>query len=183
MKQWIIKNLSGGKVLLLFVLANIVLAVMLMITIPKTMAYANGMELLDVMPTGYSADYIRALFEALGQEGRAVYLYNQIPIDMFYPFLFGLSYCLITGYFLNKLGKINTGLFYLCFLPIMAGLADYMENITIISMLYSYPELNQFSAAAANIFTITKSAISTVYFCTLMIIMVVFAFKKRTISS
>ena len=43
MKQWIIKNLSGGKVLLLFVLANIVLAVMLMITIPKTMAYANGM--------------------------------------------------------------------------------------------------------------------------------------------
>jgi len=55
------RNLSGKKVLTLFVLTNIVYAAMLIIT---------------------------------------------IPLDMIYPFLFGISYCLVIGYFLKKLNKL-----------------------------------------------------------------------------
>jgi hypothetical protein len=46
------KNISGKKVLGLFMLTNLVYAFMLIFTIPKTMRFANGMKLLDMMPKG-----------------------------------------------------------------------------------------------------------------------------------
>ena len=84
---------------------------MLMVTIPKTMGFSKGMKLLDMMPMGYDSEYINTLFEALGENGRGVYLYNQIPIDMVYPFLFGISYCLLLVYFLQKINKLNSAFF------------------------------------------------------------------------
>ena len=85
------KNLSGKKVLLLFIVTNIVYLLMLTITIPKTMAYSGEMKLLDMMPMGYNFEYVNHLFESLGEKGRSIYLYHQIPLDMLYPFLFGMG--------------------------------------------------------------------------------------------
>ena len=111
LKEQIEKHLIGKKILLLFLLTNLIYAFMLIITIPKTMVFSNGLKLLDMMPTGYDSDYINALFITLGDNGRYVYLYNQIPIDMVYPLLFGITYCLILAYFLNKLSQLKSPLF------------------------------------------------------------------------
>lgn len=176
------KNSTGKKVLWLFVLTNLVYVFMLIITIPKTMKYANGMKLLDMMPTGYDSAYINSLFEVLGEKGRQVYLHNQLPVDMIYPFLFGVSYCLLIGYFLKKINKLNTAFFYLCFLPLIVGAADYLENLGIISMLYSYPVLSQTIMDSTNIFSIIKSMTTTIYFISLIFILIMFgikAMKKR----
>jgi len=171
------KNLSGKKVLFLFVLTNLIYAIMLIVTIPKTMAFSNGMKLLDMMPTGYGPEYINSLFETLGVNGREVYLYNQIPIDMIYPFLFGISYCLLIAYFLKKINKLNSTFFYLCFLPIIAGTADYLENFGIINMLISYPNLSQISMDTTNVFSVVKSMTTTIYFIALIIILLLFGVK------
>jgi hypothetical protein len=61
-----------------------------MVTIPKTMAFANGMKLLDMMPAGYDFDYVIKLFNALGENGRKTYLTSLIPVDMIYPLLFAV---------------------------------------------------------------------------------------------
>ncbi|WP_339904743.1 hypothetical protein [uncultured Cyclobacterium sp.] len=42
-------NLSGRRVLGLFILTNAVYIFMLTITIPQTMAFSGGMDLLDMM--------------------------------------------------------------------------------------------------------------------------------------
>jgi hypothetical protein len=167
------KNLSGKKVLLLFVLTNIVYAIMLIVTIPKTMTFSNGMKLLDMMPMGYNSEYINSLFEALGENGRQVYLYSQLPVDMIYPFLFGISYCLLIGYFLKKLNKLSSVFFYLCFLPLIAGIADYLENFGIITMLNNYPNLSQSLMDATNIFSVVKSMTTTVFFVALIITLLI----------
>jgi hypothetical protein len=104
-KRIINRNLNGKKVLLLFILTNLVYALMLTYTIPMTMAFSKGMKLLDMMPTGYDRGYINTLFETLGEKGRNIYLYNQLPIDLIYPFLFAISYCLIIAYFLNLINS------------------------------------------------------------------------------
>lgn len=91
-----------NKALWLFVATNIVHTIMLVITIPKTMGFTNGMEILDMKPFGYDPGYIISLFEALGENGRHVYLHYQLPVDMVYPFLFAISYCLLSAYFLKK---------------------------------------------------------------------------------
>ena len=97
--KFIEKNSSGKKVLGLFILTNCIYAFMLTVTIPKTMTYSNDMQLLDMMPTGYNLKYVNELFTELGANGRSTYLTNQIPVDMVYPLLFGISYCLLVGYF------------------------------------------------------------------------------------
>ena len=171
------KNLTGKKVLLLFVLTNLVYVIMLIVTIPKTMTFSNGMKLLDMMPMGYDSEYINSLFEALGENGRQVYLYSQLPIDMIYPFLFGISYCLVIGYFLKKLNKLSSVFFYLCFLPLIAGISDYLENFGIITMLNNYPNLSQTSMDATNIFSVVKSMTTTVFFVALIITLVMLGIK------
>ena len=177
-KEIISENLAGKKVLLLFVLTNLVYAIRLIVTIPKTMTFSNGMKLLDMMPTGYDSEYVNSLFETLGANGREVYLYNQIPIDMIYPCLFGISYCLLIAYFLKKLNQLNSAFFYICFLPIIAGIADYLENFGIINMLNSYPNLSQISIDATNAFSIVKIMATTIYFIALIIILLWYGIKK-----
>ena len=176
-REVISKNLDGKKILLLFVLTNFIYAIMLLVTIPKTMTFSNGMKLLDMMPTGYDSEYVNALFEDLGENGRAVYLYNQIPIDMIYPFLFGISYCLLIAYLLKKLNKFNSAFFYLCFLPLIAGAADYLENFGIIIMLNNFPNLSQILINATNIFSIVKSMATTIYFVALIITLLMLGIK------
>lgn len=178
MKNIITRNLQGKKVLLFFILTMLVYASMLIISIPKTMSFSNGMKLLDMMPLGYNWEYINTLFTTLGEKGREVYLYNQIPLDMIYPGLFGISYCLIFAFFLNKLNKLNSPLFYLCLLPLIAGMADYFENMGIIILLNTYPTLSHSLASATNIFTIVKSATTTLYFIVLIVVLIGFGIKK-----
>jgi mannose/fructose/N-acetylgalactosamine-specific phosphotransferase system component IID len=176
------KNKSGKKVLGLFILTNLVYAFMLMITIPNTMAFSNGMKLLDMMPTGYDFNYVNKLFNTLGNEGRKAYLTGQIPIDMIYPLLFGVSYCLLMAYFLKKINKHKTPFIYLCLLPIIAGIADYIENIGIITMLNNYPDFTETTVSVTNIFSVVKSISTSIFFLALVVILLLFGIKllKKT---
>lgn len=171
------KNISGKKVLTLFILTNTVYAFMLMVTIPKIMGFSNGMKLLDMLPTGYNLDYVNELFRTLGVNGREIYLTNQIPVDMIYPLLFGLTYSCLLAYFLKKLNKLKSPFIYLCLLPIIAGITDYMENIGIITMLNSYPDLTQTAAKTTNIFTMIKSGSTTLFFIVLIVILILVGYK------
>jgi hypothetical protein len=164
------KYLSGKKVLLLFVLTNMVYAVMIFITIPKVMAFSGELKLLDMMPLGYDLDDVNALFTVLGEKGRGIYLYNQIPVDMIYPFLFGISYSLIFAYFLNKFGKLDSVFFYASLLPLIAGAADYLENMGIVLMLTKFPDVSPGLAGITNVFSMAKSATTTLFFILLLVL-------------
>lgn len=151
---------------------------MLIISIPKVMSFSGGMKLLDMMPTGYNAEYVNSLLNTLGEKGRHAYLYSQMPVDLIYPFFFGIGYCLILAYLLNKLGKLNNYLYYLCLLPLFAGLFDYLENIGIITMLKSYPGNSILLTQITNVFSVLKSSFSIISFITLIIFLLVFGISK-----
>ena len=178
LKQLINSQATGKKVLLLFVITNCIYAYMLLVSIPKTLVFAPDFKLLDMMPLGYDLDFVNGLFNALGIEGMAVYLYHQLPIDFVYPLLFGLGYCLLMAYFLKKINKFNGVFFVLCLLPLLAGFADYCENINIIYMLNKYPSISQNSVDISSFCSVVKSMITTVYFVALLLVLAVFAVKK-----
>lgn len=165
----LLNNIQGKKVLLFFILANLVYVLMLTVTIPNVMAFSKGMKLLDMMPTGYDIEYVNTLFNTLGQEGRDAYLYHQIPLDMLYPLLFGICFCLLLAYCLNRLNKLRTPFIYLCFLPIIAGLFDYLENIGIITLLGNFPQIAIKTVKFTNFFSLMKSTTTTIYFLVLII--------------
>ena len=98
MDRIIINNLSGKRII--FLVTGTICFTMLLITLPKAMSYAGGLKILDMMPAGYDHAYVNSLMKALGEEGRHTYLYQQLPLDMIFPSLNAITFCLIIGYFL-----------------------------------------------------------------------------------
>jgi hypothetical protein len=178
MHQFIAKHTTGFKVLLLFIAANIVYVAMVFNTIPKVSSYAEGMKILDMMPMGYNFDYVKKLFDQLGEEGRAIYLNQQIPLDLIYPFLFALSNFLLLAYLFKKIAVKNKKNYNLCLIPVFGGIFDYLENFGTIKMLIDYPDISSFGVQANNIFTILKSGFTTAYFIILIIALLVLFYKK-----
>ena len=175
-KDFLEKHATGRKVLALFILTNLVYFLMVLVTIPETVEYSKGLQVLDMMPLGYDLDYVEALFAALGSEGRDYYLYRQIPLDMLYPLLFAVGYSLLLAFFLKKINKLNR-LYLLCFLPFLAGIADYLENFGIITLLNSYPGISSSVVTITAFFSILKSVITTAYFFSLTGVVIVLFFK------
>lgn len=176
------KTISGKSILLLFVATNIVYAVMLLVTIPQVMVFADGMKLLDMLPFGYEAQYVQLLFEELGEDGRNAYLTRQLPLDMIYPGLFAISNSLIMVYFLSKMGKFNGWVVNLAFVPVVVGLADYAENAGIITMLLNYPNQTDTMVELTSTFSVVKAMSTTVYFVSLMVVLIAYAimyFRKN----
>lgn len=178
MKKDLYRNIDGKKVLLLFVLTNMVYLFMLTVTIPWVMEFSGGMKLFDMMPMGYDPEYALLLLDKLGEEGRHVYLYNQIPVDMIYPLLFGITYCLLIAWILNKLNTLKKEPFYLCLLPLLAGLFDLLENFSVINMLLTYPYLTDVAIQTARLFTVFKSLFSTISFTVMIVLMVKYGYIK-----
>ncbi len=180
MRETINKYAVGKTVLLFLILANLLYLLMLLVTIPKVMAFANGMKLFDLMPTGYDPDYARTFLNTLGTEGRAVYLNCQIPVDLFYPLFSGIAYCLLMAWLFKKLHLSDKPVFYLCLIPLVAGLFDYLENFGIIIMINSYPRIQDIMVNTVNIFSIMKSMLSALFFTILIVAFVVFLIKQIT---
>jgi len=169
-------NISGRKVLIFFGLSTAVYLIMLLVTIPYVMSFSGGMKILDMMPTGYNAEYVNELFLKLGESGRQAYLYNQIPLDLVYPALYGIGFCLVLAWFLNKMGKLGSNWIY-CLLPVFAGVFDYCENFGIIAMLQTWPEIPVKMISFTNMFSILKSGFTSVYFIVLIIVIITFGVK------
>lgn len=174
-------NLNGKLILILFLITNGVYSIMVFITGPILMKFAHGAKIMD-LNFGYSPEYVNALLSLLGQEGRDFYLFRQIPVDMVYPFLSAITYCLIIAYFLNKLGKLNGPQFYLTLLPLLGGLFDYLENMGTIFILNNYPTNPDSLTRAASFFTQLKFIFGIANFSCIIILLLVFAGNRLLIT-
>jgi hypothetical protein len=160
----IISAASGRKVLLFLVPSLAVYLVMLFYTIPAVQSYAPEMKVFDLLPAGYSYDYAIKLLSALGDKGREDYLTTQLPVDFIYPALFAVSSCLLLAWLFTKRNDSDSRIFYLCFVPVLAGLFDYLENIQIVVMILNYPDISRLQVTLASAATIAKSGLTTLYF-------------------
>jgi hypothetical protein len=170
-------NATGKRTLLLVLLTLSVYTYMLLYSIPAVMAYANDMKLLDMMPTGYSTEYVRSLLGELGEEGRSAYLWRQIPVDMIYPPLFALSFSFLLSYVLHKGYNSNHRIHWLCITPLAAGLFDYLENGGIVFLLLSYPDLPSWSVTLTSIFSVAKASFTTVTGVSIIVVSIVVGLK------
>ncbi|MCP4704040.1 MAG: hypothetical protein GY865_05480 [candidate division Zixibacteria bacterium] len=172
------KYASGKNIVILLFITLAIYSLMLFYTIPNIMIHSDGMELLDMQPTGYSAEYAKSLFENLGEKGREYYLFRQIPVDMLYPLLFAITYSLLLIFLFRRAFSPVSKIHYFSLVPILGGLFDYLENFGIIFMLLIYPEFSNLLAQTTNLFSIFKSGFTTIFF-TLLFIALIALFIKR----
>jgi mannose/fructose/N-acetylgalactosamine-specific phosphotransferase system component IID len=172
------QNLAKGKtVLILFLITMAVYTVMLTITIPQVEQYANGFDLFDLSPLGYNLRYARALIYNLGDSGTDIYLHHQIPLDFIYPGLFAIAYSLFLTWLFAKSVPTTSPVFYLTFVPVLAGLFDYLENIGIIIMLTT-SNITYTLVNISSTFTILKSGFTTLFFILLALGFIAWPLKK-----
>jgi len=178
-----LKKLASGKtVLILFIMTMSVYLLMLFYTIPMVESFAPNTALFDLSPSGYSYPHAMSLLEELGNEGRQFYLSRQLPLDFIYPGLFAVSYTLLLIWLFSKSFKETSKIFYLAFIPALGGLFDYLENICIIRMINSFPDLSARIVQTASTFTLLKSVFTTAFFLLLFAAFAAYVFtKSRTI--
>ena len=166
---------SGKAVLILFVLTNVVYGTILGYSIPLVLSFSPESILFDMSPAGYS--YVEAieLLKSLGLEGRNAYLTIQIPIDLVYPAMFAVSYALMIAWILKQGLPKQSRLYLLAFVPVLAGLFDYLENASIVAMLYGFPDVSESLVTSASSFTIAKSGLTTLFFVVLLVSLVYLA--------
>lgn len=169
---------STRLVSVLFVLTQTIYLLMLFYAIPSVEAYAPGLRLFDLSPTGYSYQAAIELLQQLGEQGRKRYIQPQLVLDTLYPVFFAVSYALLLCWILQRIATPSSRLFYLSLLPLAGGLFDYIENFFILSMLQSFPEVSSLTVRLASFFTILKSLFSSLFFIALIICLIALAYQK-----
>jgi len=172
------KLASGRTVFILFIITMSVYLLMLLYSIPLVESYAPDTALFDLSPSGYSYQHAVSLLEELGNEGRQIYLSRQLPLDFIYPGLFAVSYTLMLIWLFSKSVRDTSRIFYLAFIPALGGLFDYLENIYIIRMINSFPDLSAGLVQIASAFTLLKSIFTTIFFLLLFLGFASFLFTK-----
>ncbi len=155
---------SGRNVLVFFIPSLAVYLWMLFHTIPGVESYAPEMKIFDLSPSGYSYEYAVKLLSTLGNDGRNEYLSRQLPLDFIYPALFSISsFLMLAWLFLKRNGK-GSRIVYLCFVPIVAGIFDYLENSLIVLMILNYPDITKTQVIFSSAFTMVKSGLTILFF-------------------
>lgn len=172
------KYSSGKVVSILFAFTMAVYAVMLSYSIPAVSAFAPELPLFDLSPSGYSFRYANELLNSLGADGRNLYLFTQLPIDFIYPGLFSITYSLMLVWLCGKLFNKNSKIYYFALVPFLAGVFDYVENIYIIKMINSFPDLQVTTVKMASLFTVLKSSFTMAFFVLLVVFFVMLLKQK-----
>ena len=174
---------STGKVIAsLFMLTMAVYLTMLAYSIPAVTAFAPKLPIFDLSPLGYTFNYATELLDTLGVEGRNLYLSTQLPLDFIYPGLFSITYSLLLVWLFGKTFNENSKIYYLAFVPFLAGIFDYVENVFIIKMINSFPDLQITTVKVASLFTLLKSSFTMLFFV-LLIVGFALLLKQKVLSN
>lgn len=142
-----------------------------MLMISVTLAHiesVSGQVPFDMRPSGYGPTEATALLDALGVDGRGYYLSRQIALDTIYPAMLALTMVAAICWLGQRMPNRKLARFGIAF-SVVGALFDYVENLGIIAMIWSWPEASVPLVYAASSATILKS-VST----TLAVILVLF---------
>jgi hypothetical protein len=109
----------------------------------------GGAALLD-STFSYSPEHVTALLRRLGAEGRYLYAWSELTLDVLFPFTYGLLFSLLIAQLFPQWGRL------ILLLPLTAALFDILENISIAYMAFTFSGEPPTWAGAAQLFTRAK---------------------------
>jgi hypothetical protein len=120
----------------------------------------SGHVPFDMRPFGFEPADAATLLDALGVDGRAYYLSHQIPLDTLYPAMLASTLIATLCWMGRRMPDsklVRLGIV----LSVGSALFDYIENLGIVVMIWTWPDVSGPLAYAASTATIAKSAITT----------------------
>ena len=173
-----VKELATLKIFLLFLVLTIVVAMVMMGYVnPQILALSGGLPILDSR-LGYTFAEANHLFTVLGEQGRQLYTTLQV-LDLIFPLGYGISMTLALTGIITRLFPEGHSMEKTILIPILAMIFDYLENITIATMIASYPNLSPLVVNIANIFTLLKWSCIILALVLLVVLAMLALVKKK----
>jgi hypothetical protein len=145
---------------------------------PTIQEYSGGIAILDLR-SDFSPDDAYELFSALGAEGRRAYLILHLVPDTLFPIGYALVFAFISAWFLVRLLPLDHRLQWLSMIPLISGLADVLENLSLVIANLAYPGRIDWLVAAAHLLTKVKFGLLPIGLVFLIIIVVMWFIRKR----
>lgn len=164
------------------VCTGIIGAAIYLIMITVTLAHieaVSGHVPFDMRPVGYSPQDATELLGGVGVEGRQYYLQRQIPLDTLYPALLALTLIFAMRWFGKRIANEQLERVGII-LSVGAALCDYAENLGIVIMIQSWPDVSDSLVYASSAATISKSVLTTLAFFCLMLIGFLWAWRGKS---
>ncbi|MCU6707444.1 hypothetical protein M6D81_01870 [Paenibacillus sp. J5C_2022] len=169
-----------GKMVIILLLVQFILQFIIVLGTGAHVQQLAGEGILDLR-FHYTAVDVEQLLGAGGEAGREAYTLNQV-IDMFFVICYATAYTALYIYSSTRIWRAGHMMRKLWFIPVLVGMADIVENISIFSLLSSYPALSDATAGLAVAFTMTKHILTVVFLGLLLIAGIGWIMKKRTAS-
>ena len=131
----------------------------------------NGLRCFDMNSLGYTHAQAKEFLSLLSERGRDVYLHVQLPLDFVYPVAYTAFFMLAMRALTGK----NTPWYAL---PAALAALDYTENVCSIVMLRAM-DVSPALAGFASTVTVIKSALMTLTFIVLLIMLIRYFIKRR----
>ena len=149
---------------------------------PTIEEHSGGVPILD-MRMSYTPEEVYQLFSALGIAGRQAYRTLHLVPDMLFPISYALLFAFTGAWFLVRLLPLEHPLQWLILTPLISGLADILENLSLVVSGLAYPNRMDWMAQIASLLTKIKFGLMPVGAVFLIIIMVVWFIRKRPASN
>ena len=149
---------------------------------PTIEAHSGGVPILD-MRMSYTPEEAYQLFAALGTAGRRAYRTLHLVPDMLFPISYALLFAFTGAWFLVRLLPLEHPLQWLILTPLISGLADILENLSLVVSGLLYPNRMDWLAQVASLLTKIKFGLMPIGLVFLIIIVVMWFVRKRPASN
>ena len=122
---------------------------------PAIEDHSAGLRILD-MRFSSGPEEANHLVEALGTEGRRAYLVLHLVPDMLFPISYALAFALTSAWFLVRLLPLDHPVQWLSLTPLISGVADILENLSLVVANSSYPSRIDWLTQLASLLTKLK---------------------------
>ena len=128
-----------------------------------------------------SKEFMMQTLQELGQKGRDFYLTKFFIVDFFYPITYAAFYGFTILYVLEKLENHSKTIKLLALIPVCGMCFDWLENVSISSLLTTFPNDSTLLYLMATISTILKFSFVYLAVVTIIILVVLVIIKRKNI--
>ncbi len=149
---------------------------------PTILEHSGGIPILDIR-LGFSPDDAYELFDALGMQGRRAYRLLHLLPDLFFPMGYSLVFAFLSAWFLVRLFPLNHYLQWLCLIPLVAGLSDWLENLSLVICSLSYPARFDWLVRLANLMNKIKFFLMPIGSVFLILLIILWFLRRRPVKN
>ncbi len=131
MTNWVWGQISAFASLGVFAGFFVLSLIFLFVLFPLTKRYYKDITTLDTNPWGFTVADANATLARMSEQQLRVYRMQELFTDLIFPLVYGLGFAVA----MVLLARYVAAPRWLVFVPLAAALADYIENLSIVSMI------------------------------------------------